>query len=237
VRPLALALVLIAAPGVLARARADDRPEALVAKVLAAYGGRPALEKARVVRQEGTVTSVMHDGTGKLARLFARPGSLRVEVAYPGDPPEVRVVHAGYGDRNGVDVTGSVRHVAMILQAARLALPLSLAEKEARLSDRGTVERDGQRRRVLALALPHDLELLIEIDPATARIVRSAGTMPSPAGTMEFATIYSEWKKVGGVLFATHEESFARGQHTGATSLSKIELLGAPPAGAFDEPL
>jgi len=217
--------------------RADDRPEALVAKVLAAYGGRAALEKARVVRQEGTVTSLMHEGTGQLVRLFARPGSLRVEIAFPGGAPEVRVVHAGYGDRNGVDVTGSFRHAAMVLQAARLALPLSLAEKGARLSDRGTVERDGRRLRALALALPRGLELVVEVDPATGRIVRSAGTIPGPTGPIEFATVYSEWKPVRGVVFAMHEENYASGQHTGATSLTRVELLAAPPAGAFDEAL
>src|SRR5512132_3127618 len=130
---------------------AADDSAALVAKVVAAYGGRSSLERARVVRQEGSVTSVMHEGSGYLLRVFQQPGNLRVDITYPGEPTEVRVVHGEHGERNGVEVTGTTMHYAMVLQAARLALPLSLVAKGARVSDRGTVERGPKRFRVLVL--------------------------------------------------------------------------------------
>jgi hypothetical protein len=212
---------------------ADDAA-VLVQKVLAAYGGRAALERAQIVRQEGTVTSVMHAGPGQLVRLVKAPGSLRVEIRYPGEPAEVRVVHYGFGTRGGLEVRGPM-HGAMALQAARLALPLSLAAKDAPLSDRGTVERDGKALRVLALRLPGDLELAVEVDPASGRILRSSGSMPGPGERIAFATEYSDFRKVAGVLFPFHEENWARGHHTGATSLARVEVLAEPPAGAFDE--
>ena len=89
----------------------------------------------------------------------------------------------------------------------------------------------------MALALPGALELVAEIDPASGRIVRSSGAMPGPGGKMEFATAYSDFRPVAGVLFAHHEESWAGGQHTGATDLQRVELLPAAPPGAFDEQL
>jgi hypothetical protein len=221
-----------------APARAADDASALVARVLAAYGGRAALEKAHAVMQEGTVTSVMHEGTGRVVRLLQRPGSLRIEIAYPGGEPEVRVVHAGYGDRNGVEVTGTPAHAAMVLQAARLSLPLLLTQKGLHVEDGGTVARGGVRLRVLHVALGAGLDLAVEVDPATSRIVRTAGGLPGPGGQrLEFATEYSAFQKFSGVLFATHEESWARGQHTGATQLTRVEVLARAPDGAFDEPL
>ena len=198
----------------------------LVARVLAAYGGRAALEQARVVRQEGTVTSLMHPGTGRIVRLVQRPASLRVEIAYPDAPPEVRVLHGGHGDRDGVEVTGTPAHAAMVLQAARLSLPLALAEPGAKVADRGELTRDGRKVHALALALPGGLELVAEIDPQSGRILRSAGAMPAPGagGRIEFATVYSQFKRVGGVLFAFHEENWAAGQHTADTAFERVVL-------------
>lgn len=238
-RPVALAILAACFAAPQPALAAPDRVEQLVARVLEAYGGRAALQRAQVVRQEGTVTSLMHPGPGRIVRLLQRPASLRVEIAYPGAPAEVRVVHGGHGDRDGVEVTGTPAHAAMVLQAARLALPLALAEPGARVADRGELERDGRRLRALALALPGGLEVVAEIDPASGRILRSTGAMPVPgaSGRIEFATAYSAFKQVGGVLFAFHEENWARGQHTGDTSLEKVELLRAAPPGAFDEGL
>lgn len=215
-------------------APAADDTSALVEKVLAAYGGRAALERAGIFRQEGSVTSVLHPAPGRIVRLVKRPGSLRVEVRYPGEPPEVRVVHYGYGARGGQPVAGPM-HGAMVLQAARLALPLSLAAKGAAVSDRGTVKREGKTLRVLALALPDGMELTVEIDPASGLVLRSSGSMPGPGERIAFATEYSDFRKVSGVLFPFHEENWARGHHTGATQLERVEVLRAPPEGAFDE--
>jgi hypothetical protein len=192
-----------------------------------------------VVRAEGTVTSLMRAGRGQLVRVFQQAGSLRVEIDYPGDTTEVRVVHGGHGDRDGREVTGTPMHSAMVLQAARLALPLALVEKGARVVDRGEVERDGVRLRVLALLLPDAMEIAAEIDPRSGRILRSSGSMagPGPGGRIEFATEYSDFRRVAGVLFAFHEENWARGQHTGATSLTRVDVLAKAPPGTFDESL
>ncbi len=53
-----LAATLVAVP---ALATAEESRAAIVARVIAAYGGQTALQRTRVVRQEGTVTSVMRE--------------------------------------------------------------------------------------------------------------------------------------------------------------------------------
>src|SRR5512137_2995347 len=95
--PLALALLATASPA----GAAPPAPEvaALVERCLAAYGGAAALGKAVAVRQVGTATSLLHPGeTGRLQRLAARGGRLRVEISWGGDP-EVRVVDGSVGWR------------------------------------------------------------------------------------------------------------------------------------------
>jgi hypothetical protein len=239
-RPLALALVAAAVLALPAPARAGARTPpagATIDAVLVAYGGRAAVERARAVLQEGEVSSALHAGSGRLARLYERPGSLRVEIAWPDRPPEVRVVHRAYGDRDGREVTGTPPHAAMVLQAARLDLPFLLWRERGRVVDRGEVTRDGRRLRALAVPLPGGIEIVAEIDPATHRIVRSSGSVPAGGGRVEFATEYSDFREVDGVLFAFREESWASGRHTGATVLSRVQTMSAAPPGTFDEPL
>jgi hypothetical protein len=236
--PLLIATALaVAPPPQASEAVTRDGARAEIANIVAAHGGLSALQRSRIVRQEGTVTSHMRGGQGRILRLFAHPGSLRVEIAYPEAPPEVRVVHGRYGDRDGREVTGSPAHAAMLLQAARLGLPLILHEHAGEVRDRGEIERGARRWRVLSLPLPNGLELQVEVDPATHRIARSVGSMPAPGGRIEFATEYSEFRYVEGALFAFHEENWARGYHTGTTALTRIDVLSEVPEGAFDERL
>jgi len=50
---------------------------------------------------------------------------------------------------------------------------------------------------------------------------------------MTFETRYDDFRTVDGRLFAFKETNFASGTKTADIVLSKIELLKAPPPGAF----
>jgi hypothetical protein len=222
-RPLAaavLAAVLLWPPP--ARA-AEPSPEvkALVDRCVAAYGGEAALKKAAIVKQFGTVTSLMHPGqAGRVARLAARGDRLRVEVSY-GREGEVRVLDGNAGWRDGVAVQGPPL-AAMVLQSARFDLPWRLHQGRARLQDRGTVEQDGKVLRALALEVRPGMVIEADLDPATGRILRSRGAATSgPA--VEFTTSYSDFRTVGGVLVAFHEVNWANGATTGETVLTTVE--------------
>ena len=224
--PLALSL-LLAAPG------AAESPQALVDRVLAAYGGRAALQAAAWRVEEGRTTSLLHPGEpGRLRRVVGRDGSLRIEIGYPDGAEEVRVLHQGRATRNGLNVAGTPPHDAMLLQAARLQLPLLLHQARRRIADLGEQDRGGRTVRVLELPLPGGMILQVDIDPATARILRSTGA--AAGGRLQFATEYGDFRKVQAILIPFREGNWAQGQHTGDTALEKVTILREPPPG-FDE--
>ncbi len=237
-----LAAVLFARPAV---SSAADEVLDLLKKSVDAYGGEKALATL-VVRESGSLTTAVRgEKEGTIKRMYRRPDRLRVEVSFPGQSPEVRVLDGTKGWRQGQPASG-MPFDAMVLQAARFSLPLNLLERRGELKDLGSVTRDGKTRRVLELPLGGNLSLTAEIDPATGRILRStarsAGAMGGksmsvggmPAGmTVEFATTYGDFRKVDGILFAFKEGNFAMGQYTGDTVLEKVEVLKEFPAGAL----
>lgn len=230
---LALAFPAAATPAAPApeRSRAEVGP--LIARCVEAYGGRKAIARLARSRTEGTVTSLLHPGQqGRIARLYQRSSKLRVEIAFPGAPVEVRILDGGRGWRYGEEVGGPFL-ASMMLQAARLDLPALLAAWEGKVEDRGTWEHDGKALRVLALEVAPGVTVEAGIDPATGRILRSRGTAAGGPMPLEFVTTYSDFRKVDGVLVAFHEGNWANGSTTGETVLEKAELLAAVPASAF----
>jgi len=234
---LATALSAVGGPA-RAAPRAEARPSraevaALVRRCVAAYGGKDALARAAVTRQEGRVTSLLHPGVdGRIVRGYARPGRLRVEIAFPGSPPEVRVLDGGRGWRNGEEVE-SMRLASMLLQAARLDLPALLLAWEEKVEDRGTADVGGTPVRVLALEPAPGIVVEAAIDLRTALVVRSRGSSRDPGMPLEFVTTYGDFRTVGGVVVAFREQNWANGRSTGETVLEKVDFPKALPDGAF----
>jgi len=187
---------------------------ALVDKVIDAHGGAAAWGKVARIEATGKVTPAMRAGTGAMTRTWSGADNLRVEIAYA-DKTEVRALENGKGTNNGRE-SNAMELSAMRLQAARLALPRLLAEKKSSLRDLGT--KDG----IQSVEIPVDagLTVTVDIDPATARIVRSVGR----AGEMAFATAYGDYRKVNGLLVAFHEENSAMGMKTADIDLDKVEI-------------
>jgi hypothetical protein len=206
---------------------------ALVERCVEAYGGRKAIVRLARIREEGTVTSqILHGGAvGKLTRVYQRSGRLRVAIAYPGAPEEVRVLDGSRGWRFGEEVEGPFL-VSMILQAARLDLPSLLAAWEGKVQEAGTVEHDGKTLRVLAIEVAPGLRVEAGLDPDTGRILRSRG-VGTGAMPLEFVTSYSDFRTVDGVLVAFREGNFANGRTTGETVLEKVEFPGTIPEATF----
>ncbi len=205
---------------------ADEKKDtdALVTKIAATYGGEAALGKVGARRERGKVVSATR-GSGTMLRVLERPQRLRVEVEFPGEPPELRIFDGTKATRDGAPVEGPPRD-AMVLQVARMELPLSLLRNRSKLEDLGTVERDGRKLRVLRLPLDGGMAIEVDADPATGQILRTVGTSKSGPMPIEFATNYSDFRTVDGVLFAFGEETFAMGRKTGDTKMESIEILG-----------
>lgn len=204
-------------------------------RVVTAYGGEAALTKPGVVRQTGHTVSEMRGGaSGKLVRMFQSPNKLRVEISYPGEDPEVRLLDGSHGWNKGEEATAPMRG-AMQLQAARLALPLVLLEKKATVMDQGaSTGPDGQSLRILELPLgPHSV-LFVAVDVASGRILASRGILNFGGGaSMEFATRYREYRHWQGRLYAGKEEQYAMGRYTGYTVIDDMEILDSVGPGAF----
>ncbi len=223
---IAAVAMLVAAAGAPA-----ESLDAMVSRIAQAYGGAQAIGHIRALREVGTLASPR--GVARTVRVFAPPDRLRVEIEYPGGGGELRVLDRDAGYRDGQPVAGPPRD-AMVLQAARMALPGILMRHRGALVDLGAVEHEGRRLRGIGVPLGHRLNLAVMVDPSTARIVRSEGALPGPGGgQVRFATDYSDFRAVRGVLFAFREANFASGQQTGETILEKIELLDRVPDAAF----
>jgi len=188
--------------------------DALVAKVVDAYGGSAAWTKVTSIDEKGRVEPSMRKGPGAMTRTWTAAGNLRVEIVYP-DKTELRALENGKGTNNGRE-SSAMELDGMRLQAARLALPRLLADKKATLRDLGT--KDNVRSVEIALDAP--LTVTVDIDPATGRIVRSVGRTKD----VGFTTVYSDFRTVGGLLIAFHEENSAMGMKTADIYLEKVEV-------------
>jgi hypothetical protein len=227
-----LAALLLAAPPL--TAPPPGLPvRALLDRVVEAYGGRAALEKHPVMVQEGEVSAHESSDVGRVTRIFERPRRLRVSISYPGSTPERRILDGPQAWRDRREVTGTPPHLAMVLQAARMDLPFVLSEAAARVTDEGTIERDGRRLRILSLPLGDGATVSAEIDEPSGRIHRAVGRMPAGPGSLEFVTTFSDFRKVSGTWVAFREESFVHGRHSGTTGLTSVEFLEEAPTGAF----
>lgn len=221
---LCLLSVLLALPPAAAAAPPAAEIDALVAKVFAAYGGEAALAKVAGYRMEGTQTSSMR-GTGPFVRLFQRPRRLRVSLDYPGHP-ETRVLDGAQGWRS--DGKGNMAPSegfllgSMQVQAARANLPWILKERRRDLALQAPYD-DG-RFRGIEIPLGPGLALTAFVELTTGRIVRSSGTIDTPAMKTAFSTEYADFRTVDGVLFPFRESSGAAGQSTGDTVVTKITV-------------
>jgi hypothetical protein len=71
------------------------------------------------------------------------------------------------------------------------------------------------------------MKLIVEVDPKSGRLVRSRGIQSVGARSMEFATVYADFRTSGGRLHAAREEHFAMGQHTGFSVIDEVEYPDA----------
>ena len=208
-----VAVILAAALLLPPPAHASDL-DALVDKVVAAYGGAAAWAKVAHIDATGKVTPAMRSGTGAMTRNWGGYDDLRVEIAYP-DKTEVRALESGKGTNNG-RASSAMELAAMRLQAARLALPRLLAEKKASLRDLGIKDN------IRSVEIPLDAQttVTVEVDTTTSRIVRSVGR----SGEMAFSTAYGDYRKVHDLLIPFHEENSAMGMKTADIDLDKVEI-------------
>lgn len=198
-------------------------PDSVIDRVLAAYGGLEVIRAVDSYRQEGLLVALQSGSHGRVYRIAAGPDRLSVLMEYP-DRSEVRTLESGFARRGPapaavVEVSGMLAG-AIVLQAARAWLPWILDDRR---SD-AVVVGSAEGRTILDLRIADNLMLRAFVDEETSLIVRSESVLESAPGTIGFATDYSDFRSVSGVLFAFREETFASGIHTGSTVIESVEV-------------
>ena len=233
-RILAGAALGIAAAVLSHSAGAEGQVGVWVDRVISAYGGPPALERAAVMVQHGRTMSAMRGGAvGTVVREIDGPGRLRVEITYPGRVTELRILNGADGWNQRGPVPGPM-HGAMRLQAARISLPRLLDARRGELRDAGaSTGSDGIVVRRLELPLGQGLSLFVDIAVDSWLIRRSTGTVAVNGQSVAFVSEYADYRDWGGVLLPSREDQYAMGQYIGYTEIDRIEFRESLPPEQF----
>lgn len=196
-------------------------------KVAAAYGATPPA----MVRETGTTNSLLR-GDGSLLRLYKAPDRFHIEIDYA-TSSETRTMVGAMAWSQHTPANPMLRG-AIALQAGRIAMPWNILAKQSAAVDRGAdLTAEGKTVRVIEFPLEEQLKLVVEIDPETGYILRSRGIQSVGEQAIEFATVYSEFRKESGRIHAAHEEQFAMGVNIGRSRIEKIEYPASIPDSAF----
>ena len=157
-----------------------------------------------------------------MLRLYKAPDKLHVEINYASSS-ENRTVVGSMAWYQHEPAKPTVRG-ATTLQAARMALPWNVLAKPSAAIDLGPIANaDGKTVRAVEFPLEEQLKLVVEIDPETGYILRSRGILTMAQNSVEFATVYSDFRKGNGRIRAAHEDQFAMGRYLGHSRIDKIE--------------
>lgn len=202
--------------------------DSFLAEVVAAHGGGTT---PSAIHERG-VTESLRRGKGPVERWWQAPDRFRIEIHYPG-AAESRLLNGAEAWQQGQPASQAF-HGALVLQAARMALPWRLRDNAPRVVDLGSVGSGGAKPvRTLEWSVHEGIKLIVEIDPETRLILRSRGILTINNSSMEFATGYEDYKSIDGRRVAMTERHFAMGQYTGSTRLESVEFPAVLPAPTF----
>ena len=214
----------------------DGSVESLLARVIAAHGGAENLQKTRFAVQSGKIFSHRRGETvGRVTRTLGGPENFLIEISYPEEPTEIRLLAGAKALRDGAEASGPLAD-AMRLQAARIALPYLLVSRRSNFRSAGMEEGKGLaggRVHYLELDLADSLTLRVGVDEATGLIASTRGRMSMQGQHMDFTTAYSDHREFDGVVLATRENQFAMGRPIGRTEIEQVLFPDKVPAVFF----
>lgn len=196
--------------------------EHLLDKMIKAYGGEANLKKLYTYKQTWKLHSVVSDEDGFDNRSVALPDKLRVELSYF-THNEHRILNKENGlkihNRATKEKVKSPALDAMKLQRMRLYHPLLLKNRKANSS---VITNDDFH--VISLT-ENNLLTNYYINPTTFMIDIVIGHLNAGGMSMEFKTLYSDFRKIDGVVLPHQEKKFAGATNTAVLNLKKTALL------------
>jgi hypothetical protein len=213
-----------------AEARADasekggkDRTSALVASILAAYGGEKTLAEVHSVYSKGSIHTFLRDEKGISTRYFKHPRKLRAELFYP-HASETRIIN-GYQGWRGSDtrtmreVTGPP-YLAMVYQFKHLDFPFGFLDKGYTITGLGTEQLRGITVEVLQVSDDEGPTMRVYVDASSHLIARVAAVFNFGPVTSELSAEFSDYRDVAGI-----KVPFSIINYSGKTRLAETTII------------
>lgn len=220
-----------------ASAAASSRPATArgwVARVIAAYGGRHALEQVHTLVFRGHIVALMGGGQGTETISLQRPRKMRVAIRYRRSSEE-RILNGdtvwrGFG--SGFETPSGPARLAVIYQYKQFDLPMGLLDGHYRVT-LGEEEDGGRKYPVLFL---HDAEgppIRVVIDPDTALIRRVSGIFAMHGQTTRLAVAYRDYRKIAGIPLPHRLVNYAGGMKIAEADFNRVEVNVSLPSDLF----
>jgi hypothetical protein len=208
-----LALVAVLA----ATAACGQTVDKIVARHVAARGGREALAAVRTLRMTGRAFA----GPGRVAivrREMARPGRIRTEFVFQGTTG-VYVWDGSVGSRVS-PLDGGFEPEPLAEDAAALSAEQADFEgplvdwraKGHRIELVGSASLPGGAAHELAVTLKSGVVRHVWVDAASGQIVKTSSTRKVRGHELELETVYGDYRETAGVRFARSIEIGVRGR-------------------------
>lgn len=203
-----------------------EHEEALVARILDAYGGKENLSRVFSLSAEGRIKKNSPDDIGSYVRHMQRDRKLFVEIRYT-SATERRVLNGKKGYR-GMD--GKLEEVkgppydAMVYQYNQIDLPFGFLDGSFRVV---SVHRDsfnGEDVNVLRLQDNAGYELDISVKAADSVILRAIGYFKVGSSQTNLGAEFSDFRKVEGILLPFKIINYARGSKLSETTITQYRI-------------
>jgi zinc protease len=222
-------VLLIALPNfLLAEEKSGDaqRVQTLISKMIHAYGGKEAVESLHSFRAEGKIEALMRDEHGSYDLYFKGDRKLRVETRY-GKSSEVRILNGDKAYRsldNVIEEAVGPRYYATLYQYKHLNVLHDLLKGSYQISYGGKNSVAGRSAEVLRLRDAEGTIMDIYIDEQNFLILKVTGIFTGDNKKIELSSEFSDFRKVGALLFPFQITNYAAGMKIARTVIDKYSV-------------
>jgi hypothetical protein len=215
--------------GIFAEEASDEagRIASLVDKVIDTYGGREAVEGMHSLHLRGKIEAFMLHDRGTYELWFRRGRKLRVETKYQ-HAWEVRILNGERGYRSSdtlpfEEVFGP-RYFAMVYQYKHLDILHDLLRGTYQIRPAGRSSLNGNDVEVLKLKDSEGTVMDIAVETRTFHIVKVTGYFSAENKKTELSAEFSDFRKVGGLLFPFKVTNYAAGMKIAQTVIDDYSV-------------
>jgi hypothetical protein len=220
-------LVLFAAPviAVIAATPAQES-DAVIGKVIAAYGGRERLAKVLSIAAEGRIVALLRGDEGVYRRALRRDGSLFVDIVYSRSS-ERRILHKDKGFRGTggkMEEVSGPRLQAMVYQYNELNLPYGLLDDTFKVISLRKDAVNGETVQVLRLADRTGNQMDVSVNAGNYRIMKCEGFFDMGTESTSLSAEFGDFRAIDGVLLPFKVINYAGGMKISVTSIDRYQI-------------